>query len=1001
MDVNDLASTKGQESIIRPIKNKIRNYCKQKRVRLSEFFQTFDTHRTKKVTRTQFGRALELAGLILTSAEVDLLSARYQVPGQPDMVQYLKFSDQIDKVFLVKELEKHPLRGMPTSYESPEERQLGLKNQILSAIEIEDLKEILATVRHIVHTQGVILKMFFVDFDHSNNGCVTKEQFLRSLAQIVGTNISVNDMKLVAKAYDRGSNGVSYRNLHEDIMPADLNSLDDRSSTASVHPAPSLNDSVEGVRQYEEPSDLTKFETRLALHLQQRRIFLTDHFREFDPTGLGYCTRSEFTQVIGRNFTIHITQDQLEALMQKYRHGNKVRYPAFVKTLDLLAQRNGEIVPGSPINTIPLRRVVLTPSEQKMLDAYMQSARTYVNTKRILLKPPFQDFDPRREEHITREQFCRVLSTFDVLPPSPEAQSILLKYYASTDHRHPASSFVNYKRYLNDMEPVMDDGASVSFLLSAPSSSQSQTRPGSRSGRLGAGGNMIVGMGSSSSISTNGASIPIDQPVRRPSNGSLANTINFARGDRALEEILADIQNRALINRLRMLEYFQDIDKLRHGIVTVPQFRRALGQYNFQITNGEFQILLSRYGRQSRMGEQAVVSYAQFCAEVDAVFGIQGLEKEPTIDVDQAIHLTQLAVAQNTIARPLPGSSSTRSLGGSESVLSLNSAESQLLASTLKDIAEKVAHRGLELKPPFQDFDRLRRNYISAPMFERVLSQLGILPDAVACAVLKKKFREHSIDGKEDVNYAAFIAAVNVIMEGATVDEVQSSYEYRQNVREGATLRGTNNLDKHFTMSLTTSALEATVHPYSELQRCINEIRRQLAIKRVSLYDFLSDGDKYRSGEITTPKFRSALALAGLQLSQTQLQCLIDAYSSDKKRDLIDWKAFLRKVTTVDNSEGDGSGSSEDGQALLECIRKHVQTRGVFLRPYFQDYDKNHVWQVTKTQMYSVLDNLGFTISENERELLFRLFMVKEGNKATNRINYKEFVRKVDDIEVT
>jgi hypothetical protein len=42
--------------------------------------------------------------------------------------------------------------------------------------------------------------------------------------------------------------------------------------------------------------------------------------------------------------------------------------------------------------------------------------RVTVNTKRVLLKPTFQDFDRRKEDHITIEQFQRVLDSFKLLP---------------------------------------------------------------------------------------------------------------------------------------------------------------------------------------------------------------------------------------------------------------------------------------------------------------------------------------------------------------------------------------------------------------------------------------------------------------------------------------------------------------------------------------------------------------------------------------------------------
>ena len=56
--------------------------------------------------------------------------------------------------------------------------------------------------------------------------------------------------------------------------------------------------------------------------------------------------------------------------------------------------------------------------------------------------------------------------------------------------------------------------------------------------------------------------------------------------------------------------------------------------------------------------------------------------------------------------------------------------------------------------------------------------------------------------------------------------------------------------------------------------------------------------------------------------------------------------------------------------------------------------------QVTATQMASVLDNAGISVTEAEREILFQSFQVFDGKLATNRINYLSLVRLVDDVEM-
>jgi hypothetical protein len=55
--------TKGPESPVKPVKDKLRVICRQRRIRLRDFFEGFDTHHQKRLTKSQFKRALAQAGL--------------------------------------------------------------------------------------------------------------------------------------------------------------------------------------------------------------------------------------------------------------------------------------------------------------------------------------------------------------------------------------------------------------------------------------------------------------------------------------------------------------------------------------------------------------------------------------------------------------------------------------------------------------------------------------------------------------------------------------------------------------------------------------------------------------------------------------------------------------------------------------------------------------------------------------------------------------------------
>jgi Ca2+-binding EF-hand superfamily protein len=93
--------------------------------------------------------------------------------------------------------------------------------------------------------------------------------------------------------------------------------------------------------------------------------------------------------------------------------------------------------------------------------------------------------------------------------------------------------------------------------------------------------------------------------------------------------------------------------------------------------------------------------------------------------------------------------------------------------------------------------------------------------------------------------------------------------------------------------------------------------------------------------------------------------------------------------------------SSLGGQSsdLLRQIKSATFQKRLYMKPYFKDYDKHNNCRVTKTQFLAVLDLMGININANEKELLVRAFQHKEGRLVTSDVDYKRFVRRVDQVE--
>ena len=84
---------------------KLRQFCKEQRIRISEFFRDFDKLRSGFITKAQFRIGLSMAKITLSGNEFNLLCDHFS--GLKDnQVRWRDFCDSVDEVFSKKGLEK-------------------------------------------------------------------------------------------------------------------------------------------------------------------------------------------------------------------------------------------------------------------------------------------------------------------------------------------------------------------------------------------------------------------------------------------------------------------------------------------------------------------------------------------------------------------------------------------------------------------------------------------------------------------------------------------------------------------------------------------------------------------------------------------------------------------------------------------------------------------------------------------------------------------------------
>ncbi|KAL3665644.1 hypothetical protein V7S43_009080 [Phytophthora oleae] len=939
----------------RSLKAKIRLLCKQRRIRLEEFMKTFDVHRVKKIKTEQFKRALDVSGLHLSSTEVTVLLTKYRLPDDPSFVDYRRFCDLMDKVFAVKSLEAKP--SIQSSTRGDFEALKIFALEALTPREETTLVVVKQKLFAAVMNRGIVLKDVFHDFDRSNAGKVTRPQFVRDISDIVV--LSSEEMDVLLKAYGDKLD-VHYRALHFDICPgasgAGTKVAPPRSPERRHFSAPSRTHQSDAIQE---------LEAELAKLVLRDRIRTKNFFTDFDQLRTGKCTEAQFRRCVKLCFPI-VTDSDLALLVQKYGtvkslDTTKVDYIRFCNYVegkinlednnfdDILATITKATNHSTADKCSRAMRGSLTDTDAAVHQGMMQRLHTYCSTRRVLLKPTFQDFDKGKREHITVDQFFRVMAMFKLTLNSDSERRALLQRYSSSH----GDRFVNYVTFCYDLENWGSDNQ------------RPDRRPSSR--------------GFVSEIIAP-AKLRVDTFEETAAESHV----------RSVPMLIRYIKQTIKRDRIRLEEYYRDFDKLRHGKLTAAQFCAGLNAAGFLLSREEMALLGDEYPCQEvdSMGKHWI-AWKAFVDDVESVFTVKNLEQKPHHD------LKTLETREGQF-------------GGVVVDKDLTPAEEEEVKRVLLTMKRAIARQRMEIKPAFEDFDRSKQGFITSTKFERVLSMFALLPaQASDTRLLFIKFREQAAIGTSatlssicDVNYRAFLQALQILggyTTNANAEDIRKlvlpgSVAFRQEVYQSGIL---NN-------DATKRGARDDLGGAADLSQLLAELRRQLNAKRIRLKEFIVEGDKLRSGEITVAKFHTAMNRSGCVLDAADIQTLSAHFRSTRNPDKIDWRSFLEAldfshgVSVPTSARSSQEQQQDDLKLILERLRNEVNHRRLHMKPYFQDYDHNNVTRVTKFQFAAVLDMMHVSLKPAEVQTLTYQFAHRDGRKMTNDVNYLSFIQAVD-----
>lgn len=481
------------DEVVAQLIHRIQVYAFPRRLRSREFFVNFDTLKCGRVTKTHFGRALNTLGVRLRDEEVELLAEHFTEVGpkiqKPQNVNYKKFCEAIDEIFIETDLGfKAPGEADQFGRSSNgfnEQFKASLTSFHPNAFEnIEDEEKI----DHIMHrlatlcsSRGICFKFLYYDCDRGpspspsqccprRGGKCTKNQFIRYFP--FKKEFSEDDIEKMVQRYTTQTGDVHFQAIHNDISEV-LSPEPPPFPTSDLvlKPDPTTWDHME-------LNPVRKIQSKVV----ERRIRLSDFFRDFDPLRKGFCTAGQLKTVLTvSNLEREIDRNDFNHIVDVYtREDGQFCWKLFVRDID-----SAFSVPGlekDPLattslpdatTTAPGRRnhMKLTSHQRNKFNKLEDKLRSRIVKRRILTKPAFKDMDKSNKMFVTRNQFMRVMGTlgFDL---TLEEVAILSTVYCDRGNHND----FNYVDFIKSCDPPFYEEEVAMSQLCAPYQDQAPSK---------------------------------------------------------------------------------------------------------------------------------------------------------------------------------------------------------------------------------------------------------------------------------------------------------------------------------------------------------------------------------------------------------------------------------------------------------------------------------------------------------------------------------------------
>ncbi|KAJ3183990.1 hypothetical protein HDU85_001841 [Gaertneriomyces sp. JEL0708] len=700
------------ESAYQAILATLRAYVRWHGSDVKTWFKDFDKHNNGYVTINQFRRGLPPN--LLTSQEQDLLISIYSVA---DTVNYFKFNTDVNRKVrpywrpdtrLVKRVE------VDTTLE-PVFRPL-------NPVENDRCSHLLSRLQTLIKQRGLLLEPQFKDFDmtlgKNTTNRVTWSHFSRVLSAL-GLEISDPDMDIICRRFDdEGCGRVNYMNFLEVVDP----------ETYAQYKPMGFSSTPEGVEmvlstewQDEEqlvPSVDTLLES-IRAHLSHKRMRVAQFFQDFERGRAYSIPRDDFVKGINQ-MDLPLSDEEFQVLVEYYRDEKKAdccRWKQLEEDVDkVFGESHFDGYPtalsgtaSSNHNNIKIDDV-LSREEEELAEAALLAIADYMRVRQVSVKPFFTEFDRLRTGYITKSQFSQSLHYLGIPLHDAQIQALGKKYLRALT---PVLSAVDEEAVVERgtfAGTTVIDGATVDYAKDATGGSsymQDLTRR----------------------ICYTALLRDLDEKMTRnleSVDDSKAPSINsFRKGPMGvqmlsaleLQKLILRLKTKVKTERIRVIDFMRDFDHLRHGTITIEEFKRVLKVLFLDLNDKELSSLAIAY---ISPGDHRLVKYTIFSDDMESVHTRRDLERNPT-------------------AEPYPFPSA-KDYAIQMEPDELTGQERLVLDAVVERLRTNIRQKRVDILKHWEDFDQVNEGTIAASQLRSVLTSMGLPIDDTELFVFYRKF---------------------------------------------------------------------------------------------------------------------------------------------------------------------------------------------------------------------------------------------------------------------